>query len=203
MQMRNLFLVFLCVFSGSFTSASVPPVTLESNLVAAFSAEKAIQSLASVITTLYKGTVEAHPRIALAVVAVFALSLMQKESPEFFNTGVRLVGSPFLLIQKKLQKTFCGGQSLTWNEVASWHNRVSRVLTPLTKTTSMVDLSKDRRLRIMDQEDGQDEGQDDQWKQQVAHIERECGFMIKMLSIRLEFYKEKPLLKKKKISLSI
>jgi hypothetical protein len=128
---------------------------------------------------------------------------MQKESPDFFNTGVRLIESPFLLAQKKLQKTFCGGQSLTWNEVASWHNRVSRLLIPLTKTTSMVDLSKDRRLRIMDQEDGQDEGQDDQWKQQVAHIERECFFMVKMLTLRLAFYKDQPSLKNRKKKIGI
>ncbi len=202
MQMRNLILVFLCaVFSGSSVLAEAPVSPSKDSLLAALALDGAIRGLSDLVARLsnglekfeYKGT-------ALVVVAIFALSLVQKESPDFFNTGARYVEWPFLLIQKKLQKTFCGGQSLTWNEVASWHNRVSRVLTPLTKTTSMVDLSKDRRLRIMDQEDGQDEGQDNQWKQQVAHIERECGFMVKMLSMRLEFYKEKPLLKKKKIS---
>ena len=205
MQMRNLFLVFLCTFfSGSSVSASAPVAAVAGSrdgLLAALALDNAIRGLADLVGRLASGLEKiGHNKVALVVVAIFALSLAQKESPEFFNTGVRLIESPFLLIQKKLQKSFCGGQSLTWNEVASWHNRVSRLLTPLTKTTSMVDLSKDRRLRIMDQEDGQDEGQDDQWKQQVAHIERECGFMVKMLTIRLAFYKDQSSLKKKKIS---
>jgi hypothetical protein len=200
MQMRNLILVFLCTFfsqSSVFAVRSLS-VSSESNVAAAYAFDRAFQSLAGLITFLYGEIVEKHPKIAVSVLAVFALSLVQKESPDFFNTGVRLVESPFLLAQKKLQQIFCGGQSLTWNEVASWHNRVSRLLTPLTKTTSMVDLSKDRRLRIMDQEDSQDDGQDDQWKRQVNHIERECGFIIKMLTIRLAFYKDQPQLKNKK-----
>ncbi len=200
MQMRNLILVFLCAhFSGSSISASVPAVTPENAAFAAFAFERGVRGLSELFMGIYDGLGRlGHNKIALGVLAVFALSLVQKESPDFFNTGVRLVESPFLLLQKKLQQSFCGGQSLTWNEVASWHNRVSRLLTPLTKTTSMVDLSKDRRLRIMDQDDGQDEGQDDQWKRQVTHIERECGFMIKMLTIRLAFYKDQPHLKNKK-----
>ena len=197
MQMRNLVLVFLYTFfSGSFVQGATP-ASAETSIAGEFARERSMNSLASIIQTLYNATFRDHPNIAFSIVAIFALSLMQKESPDFFNTSVRLIESPFLLIQKKLQKSFCGGQSLTWNEVASWHNRVSRLLTPLTKTTSMVDLSKDRRLRIMDQEDGQDEGQDDQWKQQVAHVERECGFIAKMLTVRLAFYKDQPSKKKR------
>ena len=204
MQMRNLVLVFLCtVFSGSSVSASAPAAAVAAgsrdSLLAALALDNAIRGLADLVGRLASGLEKiGHNKVALGVVAIFALSLIQKENPDFFNTGVRLVESPFLLLQKKLQQVFCGGQSLTWNEVASWHNRVSRLLTPLTKTTSMVDLSKDRRLRIMDQDDGQDDGQDDQWKRQVTHIERECGFTIKMLTVRLAFYKDQPHLKNKK-----
>jgi hypothetical protein len=201
MQMRNLTLVFLYIFfAGSSVSASRLSSDTDGINALAGLTYGGIRGLSDMVCKGYDSLVTDHPYIALSILGFFALSLVQKESPEFFNTGVRLVESPFLLIQKKLQKSFCGGQSLTWNEVASWHNRISRLLTPLTKTTSMVDLSKDRRLRIMDQEDGQDEGQDDQWKQQVRHIERECGFMIKMLTLRLAFYKEQSSLKKKKIN---
>ena len=202
MKMRNLILVFLCtLFSGSSVFANQNLDSKQNSDVDFTSRFNGRTTFADVAMELVK---EAKNNglvtISFGLLGIFAISLMQKESPDFFNTGVRYVEWPFLLMQKKLQRIFCGGQSLTWNEVASWHNRVSRLLIPLTKTTSMVDLSKDRRLRIMDQEDGQDAGQDDQWKQQVAHIEKECGFIVKMLTIRHAFYKEQLLVKNKKTS---
>lgn len=200
MHKRNLIFIFLCTFfAGSSVSASAGVATKDSSLLAALALDNAIRGLSDLVGRLSVGLEKlGHNKVAIGVIAIFALSLAQKESPEFFNTGVRLIESPFLLLQKKLQQTFCGGQSLTWNEVASWHNRVSRVLTPLTKTTSMVDLSKDRRLRIMDQDDGQEQHQDDQWLKQVAHIERECGFLVKMLTIRLAYYTDHVPSKRKK-----
>ena len=130
--------------------------------------------------------------VAIALGALYSLSVVQKDNPQFFASVVRGLEWPFFLTQRKLQKFFCNGQSLTWNEVASWHNRITQLLTPLTKTTSVIDLSKDRRLRSMDQEDDVLGAPDAQWAQTVAHIEKEFLFMKKVLAYRLRYYKDLP-----------
>lgn len=138
--------------------------------------------------------------VAMSLGVLYCLSVVQKDNPDFFASVVRTLESPLFLMQRRMQKFFCEGKSLTWNEVASWHNRVVQLLTPLTKTTSVIDLSKDRRLRSMDQEDDQNGGQDLQWGQQVAHIEREFTFLKKVLTHRLRYYKDvRPQTKEEKI----
>lgn len=194
MHMRNLFLVLMFTFSGVVFSGDRldPKLAAEADFVSRLNGRTTFADVAmELVKELQK---KGYITLGFGLLGLFAVSLMQKENPDFFNAMVRKIwDGPYSIINRNLEKFFChGGQSLTWNEVASWHNRVSRLLTPLTKTTSMVDLSKDRRLRIMDQEDGQDEGHDDQWKKQSMHIQRECDFLVKMLTMRLSYYKDQP-----------
>lgn len=199
MHVRNLFLAFLCLFFSSPSAASSASSTTDSGFwtgMAAMGAIRGISDLVIPLGTKIEG--KGYQIASIVLITLFALSLAQKENKEFFSTCARYVEWPFMWTSKKLQKVFTGGRSLTYNEVASWHNRVARLLTPLTKTTAMVDLSKDRRLKIMDQDDGKDDGIDDQWARQAAHIEKEFNFLIKVLTVRLAFYKDPKLTKKQK-----
>jgi len=192
MHKRSFLLAFLCIsfFQNSVTASTSSASSSGAGFMEGMLAMGALGSFANLVTLAYNDLKPNNPVGAYTVLGLFALSLAQKENKEFFSTCARAVEWPFIWTFKKLEQKCTGGYSLTYNHIASWHNRVARVLTPLTKTTAMVDLSKDRRLRIMDQEDGQDDGQDDQWKKQVTHIEREFGFMSKALACRLAYYKD-------------
>ncbi len=201
MHVRNLFLAFLCVaFSSTVVaeSTSSSSTSAESTLFAGMMAAGVIRGISDLVVPFYKDLMGSGYKVpAIALITVFALSLAHKENKEFFNVCGRYVEWPFVWTAKKMEKIFTGGRSLTYNEVASWHNRVARLLTPLTKTTAMVDLSKDRRLRIIDQEDGTEEGRDDQWVNQAAHIEREFAFLTKVLMMRLAYYEDKKTVRKR------
>lgn len=200
MHARNLFLAFLC-FSFSQNTMTTPNASSssDSGFWAGMAAMGAIRGISDLVIPLgAKIEGKGYQVASIALITIFALSLAQKENKEFFNTAARYVEWPFVWTSKKLEKIFTGGCSLTYNEVASWHNRVARLLTPLTKTTAMVDLSKDRRLRIMDQDDGADEVHDDHWSNQVMHIEREFAFLTKVLTTRLAYYEDRKTARKNK-----
>ncbi len=198
MNMRPLFLALFLTFLGNSACAVDPlysgGLDPYGNRVTA----------AQVIYEVLKWLKENHMApIAIGFGALYALSVVQKENPDFFATVVRGAEWPFSIFERKVQHYFCRGKSLTWNEIASWHNRVSRVLLPLTKTTSVIDLSKDRRLRSIDLEEEQGSSQDVQWINQVKHIEREFLFLKKVLTYRLRYYKDLPSAKKKPVAISL
>ncbi len=139
--------------------------------------------------------VKERPYIAtvpLTLAGLYVVSSLQKQNPEFFSSLMRVVESPWFIFQKRMELLFCGGQSLTWNQLASWHNHMSKLLSPLTKATSVLDLGKERRLRAIEIEDGTENVQDTQWLTLSTHIQHECDFLAFVLTQRLRYYKEHP-----------
>ena len=194
MNIRPLFLaLFLTCGAHSLSSSTM----LSSGYIPYKSSAEVVEGWLKRLDEYHLGAV------ALGVGGLYALSIVQKENPDFFATIVRGVEWPFSILERKLQHYFCSGKSLTWNEIASWHNRVSRLLLPLTKTASVVDLSKERRLRNIDLEDDQTGTQDVQWVNQVKHIEREFIFLKKVLMYRLRYYKDIPATKNKTVGTSL
>jgi hypothetical protein len=116
------------------------------------------------------------------------ISQLQKENPQFFNSTMQFAKSPWVMIRKKLEVMFCGGESLSWNELVTWRNRIMRLLSPLTKQTSVVDLSREKRLRLIDQEDTKGAILDEQWTEYVDHIQAQLAFMSTRLTKHLNYY---------------
>lgn len=196
MKMRNLFLTVCMSLFFTQLVVAVPDVSMQDRYP--FGTNTSGMIVQGFIDLLKN---KEFAITAITIAGLYSLSIIQKENPDFVAAIVRTLEWPFFIIERKMQHFYCGGKSLTWNEVASWHNRVSRILTPLTKTTSVIDLSKDRRLRSMDQEDDVTGHQDTQWLNQVAHIEKEFLFLKKVLMYRLRYYKDVPSSKKKKSSI--
>ena len=204
MKMWNLILALCLVFGSAEMGCAdsqlpvnaqlsgVPPVA-DGGWAGVFQGDQMMKRFLDYMDKYHMGA------IAAILCTVWAVGKIQKENPDFFNGIVRSLEWPFFVTQRKFQKFFCNGKSLTWNELASWHNRVYKLLSPLTKATSVLDLSKDRRLRAMDAEDDQTQV-DEAWIKQVVHIERELGFLMQVLQERLRYYEDQKVKDKKKKS---
>ncbi len=191
MKIRNFFLAFLCVVSVCQIARSADAPLRDRSIESLFTSNGSVD-----VPKLLQFIKESAPTylifVPIGLAVMWAVSSLQKQNPDFFNSSVRMAETPFFYLQNKLQILFCSGQSLTWNQLASWHNRVSKLLSPLTKATSVLDLGKERRLKALDIEDGAEGVQDEQWLTLSAHIERECAFLCAVLNQRLHYYKEYP-----------
>ncbi len=129
---------------------------------------------------------------------IYIASRAQKMNPEFFAALWRLTKSPIIFFQKKSERFLCGGESLSWNVVVSWHNRVFDSLTPLTKQSSVMDLTKDRRIKVLDQ-GGVDVGIDPVWLQTQTHVYQEFAFMKKVFEQHLRYYQDQEAKEQKRL----
>lgn len=189
-RLNNLFCSFILV-SLMFTSCagSGPPVSGASGggvgLGDFLTDATRAGVLIAVINTLYKSN-RKNEACALGVLVFF--SELHKQNAAFLNAVTEFIKSPWVLTRKKMERAFCGGESLAWNEIVTSRNRIMKLLSPLTKQTSVVDLSREKRLRIIDQEDTKEAILDEQWQEYVCHIQSQCIFMSKKLGKNLNYY---------------
>lgn len=138
------------------------------------------------------------PYVALSVAGIYTVSKLQKSNPEFFSNMWRLSKSPLVFVQRSLERYLCAGESLSWNQVTSWHNRILKVLTPLTKQTALIDIAKVNRLKKIEDEE-KSEGVDQVWQATVHHIESELCFINTMLERHLNYYQDQEVRMKKQV----
>lgn len=122
--------------------------------------------------------------------AVYAASKIQKMNPEFFSTLWRTAKSPLVLVRKKVEILVCGGESLEWNVIVSWHNRMLKVLTPLTKQASVMELAKERRIQDLAYQDVTYAAVDVPWQQIQNHVQEELHFMNTVLERHASYYQD-------------
>lgn len=120
-----------------------------------------------------------------------ALSELEKQNKSFFNDTLNIVRTPYIFVRKRFERLFCSGESLSWNELITWRTRVMKLLSPLTKQTTVVDLSREKRLRLIDQEDSSEAIFDEQWAEYVRHIENQCSFLMVRLDKHLNYYQDR------------
>lgn len=130
--------------------------------------------------------------LGLCVAALYSVSKVQKMNPEFFSTLWRISKSPIVFVQKKAEKLFCGGESLSWNVVVSWHNRVYKSLLPLTKQASVMDLAKEKRIQIIDKQDTDTPVVDPVWQPLQQHLQQEFTFISSRLAHHVRYYEDQP-----------
>lgn len=186
--MKNFggFYVFVLFFSFSSLHSAGTAIPSETTSFASFFTEAARTGAAIAMVGLLEKS--GYRNTACGLGGVVLLSELQKQNPEFFNSVTGIVKAPFILTRKRLERLFCNGESLSWNEIVTSRNRVMRLLSPLTKQTTVVDLSRDKRLRLMDQEDDKGQVRDEQWTEYVQHIDSQLTFMSNMLQNALNFY---------------
>ncbi len=187
MRLWNFYIIVLLVTSSSTIIPASTPTALSSSDTTGWAgimgADKMMERFLNYMDRYHMGA------IAAVLCTVWAVGKIQKENPDFFSSVIRTLEWPFFVAEKKLQKLFCNGKSLTWNELASWHNRIYKLLSPLTKSTSVLDLTKDRRLKAIDAED-ENTVKDQTWTKQIIHIDRELTFLGNILDERLRYYKD-------------
>lgn len=184
--------VLLSLFSVQYAQAAVPART--TGFDSAMETAAKVAALGVVLPVVN----DFSKNLAVALALYWGISQLQKENSQFFNSTVDMIKSPWVFARKKLELLLCGGESLSWNEIVTWRNRTMRLLSPLTKQTSVVDLSREKRLRLIDQEDNKEETVDTQWMQYARHIEVQLTFMLVTLGKHLNYYetKKKKTLKK-------
>jgi hypothetical protein len=131
-----------------------------------------------------------YPKTGCGLGVYVALSELEQKNSKFFNRTVNIVRSPWVFVRKRCELLFCGGESLSWNELITWSNRVMKLLSPLTKQTTVVDLSREKRLRLIDQSDIESI-LDVQWLEYSQHIEKQFSFMVKRIDSHLSYYQDK------------
>lgn len=135
--------------------------------------------------------------ISVGLAGIYLASRIQKANPEFFAALWRLTKSPLVFLQKKSERFFCGGESLSWNVMVSWHNRIFDALTPLTKQSSVMDLTKEKRIKALNQE--HDQLRDPVWQQVQDHIYEEFAFISKQCAGHLRYYQDQEEKEKKRL----
>lgn len=128
--------------------------------------------------------------LGLCVAAIYSASKVQKMNPEFFANLWRITKSPIVFVQKKAEKLFCGGESLSWNVVVSWHNRVYKALLPLTKQASVMELAKEKRIQAIDRQDADEHMVDATWQPLQQHLQEEFTFLKSRLGLHLRYYQD-------------
>lgn len=132
-----------------------------------------------------------YTKSACTLGGVALLSELEKQNPKFFNRTMNTVSAPWIFARKRCENLFCSGESLSWNELITWRTRVMKLLSPLTKQTTVVDLSREKRLRLIDQEDGAEVILDEHWAEYTQHIEKQFTFTINLLDTHLNYYRDK------------
>lgn len=131
-------------------------------------------------------------KIAASVLGVFfVVSELEKQNRKFFNGTVNIIRVPVKSLCRYYEFLRYGGESLSWNKLIVWRTRVMKLLSPLTKQTTVVDLSREKRLRLIDEDEDSAEILDEQWVEYVNHIDKQCSFMVVSLEAHLHYYKEK------------
>ena len=132
-----------------------------------------------------------HTEAACVLGGIALLSELEKQNPKFFNSTINVVSAPWIYVRKGCERLFCNGESLSWNELVTWRNRIHKLLSPLTKQTTVADLSREKRLRLIDKEDNEEAVLDEQWAEYVQHVDQQCTFMIKRLDKHLNYYQDR------------
>lgn len=131
-------------------------------------------------------------KVVASVLGVyFVLSELEKQNRQFFNGTVNIIRVPAKRLCRYYEFVRYGGESLSWNKIIIWRTRIMKLLSPLTKQTTVVDLSREKRLRLIDEDENSTAILDDQWVEYIAHIEKQCSFIILSLESHLQYYKEK------------
>lgn len=123
---------------------------------------------------------------ALGVYVV--LSELERQNKSFFSGTIDIVRVPIKKLCRYYEFKRYGGEALSWNKLILWRARIMKSLSPLTKQTTVVDLSREKRLRLIDQDENQEVVLDEHWKEYAVHIEVQCHFMIKSLNAHLNYY---------------
>lgn len=134
--------------------------------------------------------------VGAGLAAIYIASRTQKMNPEFFAALWRLTKSPIVFLQKKSERWFCGGESLSWNVLVSWHNRVFDALTPLTKQSSVMDLTKEKRIQALDQAECD---VDPVWEHIQQHVYEEFAFMQARFAGHLCYYQDQESQEKRRL----
>ncbi len=129
-------------------------------------------------------------KAAASIFGVYVvLSELEKQNKGFFNGTIDIVRVPTRRLCRYYEFIRYGGESLSWNKLILWRARIMKSLSPLTKQTTVVDLSREKRLRLIDQDDNEEAMLDDHWQEYATHIQTQCNFIIKCLNAHLKYYR--------------
>ena len=138
----------------------------------------------------FLNTLNEHKYITLyaSLGTILFLGEIQRESPKFFNALTKIVTIPTTIVRKKLERIFCNGESLSWNDILMMKNRINNIFSPLTKQSTVVDLSREKRFKIMNKDGSEEQVKDTQWIQARNHIQLEFKFLCMILNQHLNYY---------------
>ncbi|MFT6765204.1 MAG: hypothetical protein ACJAZS_000071 [Alteromonas naphthalenivorans] len=188
----NLFTLLLClIVSLSLHGANIGPISQSAStesLGGFFSEFARAGAIVAVLKMVHENN---YPNTACVLGCYVAVSELEQKNSQFFNRTINIVKSPWVFARKRCELLVCGGESLSWNELVTWRNRVMKLLSPLTKQATVVDLSKEKRLRLIDQDDNAEVVLDEQWAEYAQHIDKQFSFMVKRLDKHLNYYQDK------------
>lgn len=134
-----------------------------------------------------------------AIGLVWFIGEINKENPKYYNHVATLAKSPWVITRKSGERLFCGGESLIWNDIVIWRKRINQILSPFTKQATVVDLSRDKRLSVLNQFGDNEELKDIQSVHILENMIKQLQFLSGQLEMNKKYYKQEPIKRKRHV----